>query len=234
MPDPIKLHMLGPSVNNLSVRVFLRAAGLPFEEVNAWGATRTPEYMAKIPSSLTPAIESPELPRGALWESCAIMMYLSNKHKLDSLYPTDPGRRAQVDAANFYLVSSIYPLLARATYEKLGFGTYAGEVATSDADDAAKAKARRDCEDALEKPFEAMRTFFIGKEGFIGDGDKPTIADIRFAASLEFCALFERQLPQWAQDYVARVEKALGKAYSEPASDVRGYVASRKPTAANA
>ena len=125
-------------------------------------------------------------------------------------------------------------MLARATYEKLGFGTYAGEVASSSADDASKAKARRDCEEALQKPLETMRTVFIGKAGFIGDGDKPTIADIRFAATLEFCQLFERQLPQWAQDYVARVEKALGKAYSEPASDVRGYVASRKPTAANA
>jgi glutathione S-transferase len=230
MPDPIKLQMLSPSVNNLSVRVFLRAAGIPFEEVNAWGATRTPEYMARIPSSLTPAIESPELPRGALWESCAIMMYLSNKNKLESLYPTDPGRRAQVDAANFYLVGTIYPLLARATYEKLGFGTYAGEVASSSADDASKATARRDCEEALQKPLETMRTFFIGKSGFIGDGDKPTIADIRFAATLEFCHLCERQLPQWAQDYQARVEKALGNAYSEPAADVRGYVSSRQPS----
>ena len=231
MPETIKLQMLQPSVNNLSVRVFLRAAGLPFEEVNAWGSTRTPEYMKKIPSSLTPAIESPELPRGAMWESCAIMMYLSNRHGLDHLYPKDPGVRAQVDAANFYLVGTLYPLLARATYEKLGFATYAGEIATSAADASTKAKARAECEDALQKPLETMRTFFIGKSGFIGDGDRPTIADIRFAATLEFYHLCDRALPQWAEDYVARVEKALGKAYSEPAADVRGYVASRKAEA---
>jgi glutathione S-transferase len=156
------------------------------------------------------------------------MMYLSNRHGLNHLYPTDPGRRAQVDAANFYLVGTIYPLLARATYEKLGFSTYAGEIATSGADAAAKAEARAACEEALQKPLDAMRTFFIGKTGFIGDGEGPTIADIRLAATLEFYHLCDRALPAWADEYVARVEKALGKAYTEPAADVRGYVASRK------
>src|SRR5678815_4141718 len=76
----IHLHMLPPSVNNLTVRVFLRAAGLPFDEENAWGKTRTPEFMKKIPAHLTPAIETSDHPRGAMWESCAIMMYLSLIH----------------------------------------------------------------------------------------------------------------------------------------------------------
>ncbi len=121
------------------------------------------------------------------------------------------------------MVPGVVPaLLARAPYEKLGFATYAGEVATSNVDAAAKANARAECEDALQKPLEAMRTFFIGKSGFIGDGPRPTIADIRLAATLEFYALCDRPLPQWGKEYIARVEKALGKAYSEPAADVRG------------
>ena len=33
----IKLHMLKPSVNNMTVRVFLRAAKLDFTEDDAWG-----------------------------------------------------------------------------------------------------------------------------------------------------------------------------------------------------
>jgi glutathione S-transferase len=32
-------------------------------------------------------------------------------------------------------------------------------------------------------------------------------------------------LPDWAKDYKDRVEAALGDAYSEPAGDVRGYIA---------
>ena len=34
------LNILKPSVNNLTVRIFVRAAGLDFEEVDVWGKTR--------------------------------------------------------------------------------------------------------------------------------------------------------------------------------------------------
>ena len=61
--------------------------------------------------------------------------------------------------------------------------------------------------------------------GFIGGGDTPTIADIRLAATLEFLAVTDTGIPGWAKDYIGRVESALGNAYSEPAGDVRGYVA---------
>ena len=58
---------------------------------------------------------------------------------------------------------------------------------------------------------------------FIG-GSKPSIADIRLAATLEFLAAIDYALPAWATSYMAAMEKKLGKAYSEPAADVRGYV----------
>ena len=35
----ITLNILKPSVNNLTVRIFVRAAGLDFEEVDVWGKT---------------------------------------------------------------------------------------------------------------------------------------------------------------------------------------------------
>jgi glutathione S-transferase len=79
-------------------------------------------------------------------ESCAICAYLCNKHGLDQFYPTDPGERAMVDNANFYLIGTFYPLVARATYPTLGFPQYAGEVATSEASDELKAQAQRDAE----------------------------------------------------------------------------------------
>ena len=37
------LHILKPSVNNMAVRVFARAAKLDFVEDDAWGKTRSPE-----------------------------------------------------------------------------------------------------------------------------------------------------------------------------------------------
>ncbi len=222
------LNILTPSVNNLSVRIFVRAAGLDFEEVDVWGKTTEPEYLSKYPAHLTPMLETDGLPRGTLGESCAIMAFLCNKHGLDAFYPSDPGERAMVDNAMFYLIGTFYPLLARATYPTLAFGQYAGEVATApDADDGMKAKAAKDAEDALRDPLEVFNTYFIAGRPFIG-GDKPSIADIRLAATLEFLRAIDFDFPQWAEDYMERMESTLGEAYSEPAGDVRGYVASVK------
>jgi glutathione S-transferase len=225
------LSILTPSVNNLTVRIFVRAAGLDFEEVDVWGKTTTPEYMAKYPAHLTPMLETEGLPKGALGESCAIMAYLCNKHGLDRFYPTEPGERAMVDNAMFYLIGTFYPLVTRATYPTLGFPQYPGEVATSEADDGMKAKAQQDAEAALAEPLEVFNTFFLDGRRFIG-GDNPSIADMRLAATLEFLRAIDYELPAWAEDYMTRMEETLGEAYSEPAADVRGYVASVKAPAA--
>src|SRR3954452_22399848 len=222
------LSILKPSVNNLSARVFIRAAGLDFDEVDMWGNKGTPEFLAKDPADLTPLLECEGLPNGSLWESCAIMQYLCNKHGLDQFYPTDPSERAMIDSAMFYLIGTLYPLLARATYPSLGFPQYAGEVATSDADDDMKAKAQKDAEEALAVPLEAYHDFFLDGKTFIG-GDSPSIADIRLAATLEFLRGIDYEFPAWAEEYLTAVEGALGDAYTEPAADVRGYIASVKP-----
>ena len=225
------LNILRPSVNNLTVRIFVRAADLDFEEQDVWGKTREPEFLSKYPAHLTPMLEEEGLPRGALGESCAIMAYLCNKHGLDRFYPADPARRAMVDNAMFYLIGTFYPLLARATYPTLGFPQYPGEVATSEADDDMKAKAAKDAEEALAEPLEVFNTFFLDEKQFIG-GDHPSIADIRLAATLEFLRSIDYPFPPWAEDYMARMEETLGDAYSEPVADVRGYVESVNAPAA--
>ncbi|OHV79661.1 glutathione S-transferase family protein [Ensifer sp. LCM 4579] len=220
----IILNVIKPSVNNMAVRVFLRAAGLDFTEHDVYGQTRTPEYLAKAPSHLTPMIETADLPRGALWESCAIMQYLCNKHSLDQFYPKDPERRAMIDSAMFYLIGTFYPYLARATYPALHFPQYAGEVGYTDADHDTKEQARKAAADALAEPLEVFHTFYMAGKPFIG-GDQPSIADIRLAATLEFLEAIDYPLPAWATTHTEAMEKTLGTAYSEPAADVRGYIA---------
>ena len=217
------LNILKPSVNNLTVRIFVRAAGLDFEEQDVWGKTTTPEYLDKYPAHLTPMLEEEGLPRGALGESCAIMQYLCNKHGLERFYPSDPGERAMVDNAMFYLVGTFYPLVTRATYPALGFAQYPGEVATSEAGEELKAKAQQDAEAALAEPLDVYRAFFLDGKPFIG-GENPSIADFRLAATLEFLRAIDYAFPDWAEDYMARMEATLGKAYSEPVADVRGYI----------
>jgi glutathione S-transferase len=224
------LSVLLPSVNNLTARIFVRAAGLDFEERDVWGKKSTPDFLSKDPADLTPLLEETGLPKGSLWESCAIMQYLCNKHGLDRFYPPDPGERAMVDSAMFYLIGTFYPLVARATYPTLGFPQYAGEVATSEAGDDMKAKAQRDAEEALAGPLEAFRGWFLEGRTFVG-GDHPSIADMRWAATLEFLRGIDYEFPAWAEEYMSAVESALGDAYSEPAADVRGFVAQVKEPA---
>jgi glutathione S-transferase len=123
----------------------------------------------------------------------------------------------------FYLIGTFYPLLARATYPALGFGQYPGEVATADVSDELKEQARSEAEAALATPLEAFNAFFLAGKPFVG-GDQPSIADMRWAASLEFLRAIDYDFPAWTEEYLERMEGALGGAYSEPVADVRGYV----------
>ncbi|HET8874601.1 MAG TPA: glutathione S-transferase domain-containing protein, partial [Gaiellaceae bacterium] len=93
--------------------------------------------------------------------------------------------------------------------------------------------ARKAAEEALPRILDTYRRFYGIDKGFIGGGESPTIADIRLASTLEFLAVMDTELPDWAKDYMQRVESALGDAYSEPAADVRGYIAqlSEQPVA---
>ena len=106
-------------------------------------------------------------------------------------------------------------------------------MGTSDADDAMKAKAQQDAMAAIAEPLDVYRSFYMDGRQFIG-GDSPSIADIRLAATLEFLQAIDYELPGWAKDYMTAMESALGDAYSEPAADVRGYIAYVKSQAAGA
>src|SRR5688500_11619014 len=177
----LHISMLKPSVNNMAVRVFARAAGLDFAETDVWGSTRSPEFLAKNPAHMTPMLEDKALPNGCLWESCAIMQYLSNKHGLDNFYPSSPAKRAMIDSAMFYLIGTLYPYVARATYPTLNFPQYAGEVGASSANPARKLEAAKAAREALSEPLEVFRSFYLKDKPFIG-GSRPSIADIRLAA----------------------------------------------------
>src|SRR3954452_24081316 len=163
-----KLNILRPSVNNLSARVFMRAAGLDFEEVDVWGKSTEPDYVQKYPPHLTPTLEDSELPGGTLGESVAIMSYLCNKHGLDQFYPTAPADRARVDNANLYHTGTFYPYLARATYPTLGFPQYAGEVGPSDASDELKAQAVKEATAAARDSLDASERYFLAGRKFVG------------------------------------------------------------------
>jgi glutathione S-transferase len=120
--------------------------------------------------------------------------------------------------------------VARASYPALGFPQYPGEVGATSLESAHKQEAQAAAREAIAEPLSVFHKFFMGDAPFIG-GARPSIADIRLAATLEFLNVIDYDFPGWARKYMAAVEKALGKAYSEPAADVRGYIAHVKSQA---
>ena len=84
--------------NSSNVRKVLWCAeeiGLPYESIEvggAFGGTQSAEYRAMNPNGLVPVIEDHGLP---VWESNAIVRYLSARYALDVLYPADPVERAR-------------------------------------------------------------------------------------------------------------------------------------------
>ena len=129
-----------------------------------------------------------------------------------------------VDSAMFYLIGTLYPLLARATYPTLGFPQYPGEVGTSDADDEIEGAGAAGREAALAEPLDVYRAFFLdGKRVHrrrrAVDRRHPPGGDARVPARDRL------RLPGLGDGVHGAMEEALGEAYSEPAADVRGYIA---------
>lgn len=83
--------------NSSNVRKVLWCAeeiGLAYESIEvggAFGGTDGAHYRALNPNGLVPVIEDHGL---AVWESNAIVRYLSARYALDVLYPSDPSERA--------------------------------------------------------------------------------------------------------------------------------------------
>jgi len=87
-------------VNSVNVKKALWCAeelGLKYERVDAgmqFGVTKTPEYLRMNPNSLVPTIEDDGF---VLWESHTIVRYLSAKHSMGKLHPSDLKARADAE-----------------------------------------------------------------------------------------------------------------------------------------
>jgi glutathione S-transferase len=129
--------------------------------VDVWG--KKPEYLQKYQAHLTPMLEAEGLPRGARRELRDHGVPLQQARP-DAVLSPGSGRARDGRQRDVLLDRHVYPLLTRATYPTLGFPQYPGEVGTSEADDAMKAKAQQDAEAALAEPLEAFRKFSLEGE----------------------------------------------------------------------
>ena len=220
----IKLHVIKPSVNNMTARVFVRAAKLDFTEDDVYGKTRTDDFLAKNPAHLTPMMEAPACRRawcGRAARSCSISA--TSIISTSSIRPSRKSGRWSTARCSISSARSI-PISSRATYGALNFPHYAGEVGASDADAAgegqgAEGGARRDGRDARGVP----QILSLGQDLH---RRRPSF-DRRHPPGLRASnsSTPSTTRPGLAATYWSAVKNALGDAYAEPAKDVEGYIA---------
>ena len=139
-----------------------------------------------------------------MWESCAIMQYLCNKHHLDHFYPSAPAARAMVDSAMFYHHRHALPLSRARHLSRAGLPAISGRGRRKRRRRrSAKAAAQKAAVDALAEPLDVFHKFYMSGKPFIG-GVEPSIADIRLASTLEFLAVIDYPLPGLGEDLHGR------------------------------
>lgn len=99
------------SVNVQTVRWALEELGLNYTQTDiggSFGGNDTPEYLAMNPNGLVPVMIDGDL---TLFESTAIVRYLSAKYGHESFYPSSPEDRAKLDMWAEWMRTSFYPIL---------------------------------------------------------------------------------------------------------------------------
>ncbi len=101
-------------INSINVQKVLWCCGelnLKFDRVDAgmqFGVNNTPEYKAMNPNALVPMIDDDGF---VLWESQAIVRYLSRKHGLGTLCPSDAKACADADRWMDWAATTVWPNL---------------------------------------------------------------------------------------------------------------------------
>ena len=110
------LRIMG-RINSINVQKVVwcaRELGLPFERTDiggAFGGTETPAYRAINPNGLVPVIDDDGF---VLWESNAIVRYLSAGHGEGSLWPDSLKARADADRWMDWQATELGPTMRHA------------------------------------------------------------------------------------------------------------------------
>jgi glutathione S-transferase len=102
------------SINVQKVVICANELGIRYERVDAggkFGIVGTPEYKRLNPNALVPTIEDGDF---VLWESNAIVRYLSRTYGNGSLWPQDPRTLADADRWMDWQATTLNPALSDA------------------------------------------------------------------------------------------------------------------------
>ena len=222
------LSILKPSVNNLTARIFVRAAGLDFEEVDVWGKKDDAGVPRQGPGPAHADARGGGAAAGlALGELRDHAVPLQQaRARRSSTRPTRASGRWSTARCSTWSARSIRSSRAPPTRRSASRSTRARSRPPTPTTSSRRRPSRTPRRRSPSRSRPTARSSSTAGQ-FIG-GDAPSIADIRLAATLEFLRAIDYDFPAWAEEYMAAVEAALGDAYSEPAADVRGFVAGAK------
>lgn len=198
--NTMKLHTLPPSANSHGCIAIVKHLKLDdkIEIINAYGKTRTPEFLAINPCHTCPCLEF-DGTDGAIWESCAIMRYLCvNNEGGEELYPSDAALRGKIDMVMDWRQISYYPNIPDIGYIVFGMAM----------DDE---KAKKAFATLLEEVFPVLLDVYLKDTAFCFS-DKPTIADLAIAPTLTFIkarSKFWEKVPEKVKEYATRVLEAF-------------------------
>lgn len=97
------------SVNVEKVLWVCEELQLPYERIDAggqFGIVNTPEYRMLNPNGLVPTVETDGM---VMWESNAIVRYLSARHSAGDLWPENPAARFEADRWMDWMGTTFWP-----------------------------------------------------------------------------------------------------------------------------
>lgn len=144
---------------------------LPYEHIplgGRFGGTASPDYLALNPNGLVPTLRDGDL---VLWESHAIVRYLSAHYGSGLLFPVDPAARAVVDQWTNWTATTFQPAWISVFWQKV-------RTPAARQDEASIARAIA----AATRCFEIMEQR-LAAAPYLG-GDSLTYADIVAGVSL--------------------------------------------------
>ena len=153
------------SINVQKVLWALEELKVPYERIDAGlqhGVVNEPFYRKMNPNGRVPTIEDDGL---VLWESNAIVRYLSSKHGAGTLWPSEPRQRADVDRWMDWATSTVAPAITPVFW---------GLIRTPP-----EKRDRKAIDDGVEKLAQAFQVLEQSLEGRDYVGGKPfTMGDI--------------------------------------------------------
>ena len=176
------------------VRIALNLKGIAYRSVQldlVAGEQRNPEFLARNPQGLVPALE---IDGHFLTQSLAIIDYLDARHKTPPMVPADPAARSAVLARALVIAADIHPINNLRVLNYLR--------GTLGADDAAVAAWYRHW---IQEGFAALEAGAPDR-GLFG-GDAPDLADVCLVPQMANARRFDTPLADFPK--LVRIEAEL-------------------------